>query len=126
MLTLQTKTKQKIGEKEYDIEFPKVGELLEIENLKLLLSGNTYGTLVQSRHNTAIEMLNLIDGVAYFTVLAKGFKEDYKIEDFTNIDILKQKEIIFAFIEFWKWYKGVENEANKIFHKEDLEDKKEA
>lgn len=110
---LQTKTKQKIGAKEYEMEFPNVGQVLEVENLKMLLSGNSYGQLIRSGHNTAVELLNLIDGVAYFSVLAPNFKEDFKIEDFTKIGALEQKQISIAFVKFWTWYKEIENSINQ-------------
>jgi hypothetical protein len=121
MLSIQTKTKVKIGNNEYEISYPNVGQTLEIENLKMILSGNSYGDLVKSSHKTAVELLNLIDGVAYFSVLAEGFKSDFKIEDFTKMEIEQQRQISKGFIPFWKFLVNIEKEINNLDSEENTD-----
>lgn len=127
MLSIQTKTKVKLGSKEYEVSYPNVGQILEIENLKLLLSGNSYTELAKSQHKTALNLLNLIDGVAYFTTLIPTFKEEYNVDEFTKMELKQQSEISKAFLYFWKWMQDIENELNNLNDDEtptgnDLED----
>lgn len=111
---LQNKTALKIGVKNYEFSYPNVGQTIEIENMKMILSSNTYGDLVKSNHKTAVELLNLIDGVAYFSTLNKDFREDFNVVEFTTMDIMNQKIIMIAFVKFWKWLQDIEIEINKL------------
>lgn len=120
---MQTKTQIEIGKKNYEFSYPNVGQTIEIENMKMLLSGNTYGDLVKSNHKTAIELLNLIDGVAYFSTLNKQFRDDFNVAEFTTMEILKQRQIMTAFVKFWKWLNEIEQEINKLSSDEPTEDK---
>lgn len=114
MLPIQTKTAIQIGVKTYEFSYPNVGQIIEIENVKILLSGNTYGDLVKSNHKTAIELLNLIDGVAYFTTLNEDFKKDFNIVEFTTMEVVNQRLIMIGFVKFWKWLNQIETEINKL------------
>lgn len=113
-MNIQTSTEIKIGDKNYVIEYPHVGEVIQIENLKLMLSGNMYGDLIKSNHSTAVELLNLVDGVAYFSVLAPNFKQDFGTDKFTEMDVRKQKQIVKAFTKsFWPWFLNINTELDK-------------
>jgi len=113
-MNIQTQTIVPIGGKDYTVNYPNVGQVIEIENLKLLLSGNMYGDLIKSNHATGVELLNLVDGVSYFSVLAPDFKKDFATDKFTEMDVFKQKQIIKAFKKtFWPWFSGVDAELNK-------------
>jgi hypothetical protein len=114
LLSIQTKTNVTIGDTTYSIEYPNVGQVLDIENLKILLSGDMYSSLVKSVHKTGLDLLNLIDGVAYFSVLADGFKKKYDIEKFTAMGGVEQAQIKQAFVkQFWPWFVKIEQELNK-------------
>lgn len=117
---LQTETQVKIGNKNYTFQYPNVGQTLDIESKKSLLSGGTYRELIKSGHKTAVELLNLIDGVAYFSTLSDEFVKDFDvINKFTTLEPLIQKQIATAFVIYWKWYLGVEEEINKLTEPEE-------
>lgn len=121
-MDIQTSIEIKIGDKNYTINYPTVGQTIDIENLKLALSGGLYGQLLNSNHATGVELLNLIDGVAYFSVLAPSFKTDFTADKFTEMDIFKQKKIVLAFVKkFWPWFRKINDELNKIEEKADVE-----
>lgn len=113
-MELSNKTKVKIGEKNYEFGYPNVGQILNIETSKMTLSGGIYGELVKSQHKTAVELLNLIDGVSYFSILNPEFGKDFDIVNFTEMEVLTQKRISAAFVLYWKWLLGVEAEINKL------------
>jgi hypothetical protein len=122
MLNFESKISLPIGDKTYNVNFPNVGQMLEIENNKIVLSGNMYGSLVRSNHKTGTELLNLVDGVAYFSVLCKNFSKDFEIEKFTEMNVLNQKKISFAFVTiFWPWYVKIQSEIDKQMESEDDE-----
>lgn len=113
-MNIQTTTIVTVGDKNYEMEYPKVKHVIEIENLKLMLSGNMYGDLMKSNHSTAVELLNLVDGVAYFSVLAPQFKIDFDTKNFTEMDVFKQKQITKAFTKvFWPWFLNINVELDK-------------
>ncbi len=123
-MNIETKTAIKIGDKDYPIEYPRVGQIIEIENLKLMLSGNMYGALVKSEHSTGVDLLNLIDGIAYFTVLNKDFAKDFEADDFSNMDVVRQKQIKKAFSKvFWPWFTKINIELNKDDDEDESETK---
>lgn len=114
MLKIETTKIIKIGKKDYQVTYPNVGQTIDIENSKILLSGNMYSAMSKSSHRTAIMLLNLIDGIAYFSVLAPDFKEDYNVVNFLNMDLIKQTEVTKAFVKsFWPWFDSINTELNK-------------
>lgn len=113
MLSFEDKTIITVLGKKYTVNYPNVGQILEIESLKLLYSNNTYGALVKSGHTTASDLLNLIDAMSYFSVLAPDLIKDMKIEDFSKVGAIQQKRIVRAFIEFWKWFRAMNDELDK-------------
>lgn len=121
MLSFQDQTFITVGDKSYTVNYPNVGEILQIESLKLLYSNNTYGALVKSGHTTANDLLNLVDAMSYFSVLAPEMIKDLKIEDFSKAGPKQQKMITKAFIEYWTWYRAMNEELNKEDTKEDHE-----
>lgn len=111
---MQTQTNVKIGEKTYLVSYPLVGQKLQIENVKLLLTDGNYGDLARSGHNTAISLLDLVDAVSYFTILIPEIRDNLKIDDFLNMDEFRAKELTKAYKKsFRPWLDEIDKELNR-------------
>ena len=98
-----------VNDKSYLLKYPTVGQVLMIENLKIVLSGGIYAELANNSTVSTINLLNLIDAVAYFTVLSEEMTNDFNLKQFDKIDIRSQVQLRTAFTEqFWPWYNDIE------------------
>lgn len=90
--------------KSYQVEIPTGGQLVQIENLKAIYSGNNYGGVAGSNTIGANYALDLVDMNAYLTVLCPDLIKDLKTEDLFKIDIFDLKELKEAYDnEFVDW-----------------------
>jgi hypothetical protein len=51
--------------------------------------------------------------MSYFSVLAPDMIKDMKIEDFSKVGAIQQKQIVKAFITFWTWFRAMNEELDK-------------
>lgn len=123
----QTKFAVKIDKEVYHIPYPNVGQQLEIEGLKELLSAGKYSELARTGSKTAIQLLDLIDAVSYFYTLVPELKAKLDLKNFTNIDPLFQKKLSKAFIQYnQKFIIPCDLEINKELSEEDEDEEKQA
>lgn len=88
----------------YTASFPTVGDFLNIERYKMTLSASQYSAMVASGLFSAGQALDIIDMIAYFTVLIPKLKEDLKVETFSELDLLDSKELVDLYKgEFKPW-----------------------
>jgi hypothetical protein len=90
--------KIEIGDKVHVIQFPTVGQLFQIESLKILYSNSTYGDLARSQTKQASYALDLIDALSTFMVLIPDFG---KLIGSKGVDSLTQEEAI-VFVKAYK------------------------
>src|ERR1700746_2780161 len=110
---MKTSVNVKIGETQYEVHYPNVGEKLQIENVKLLLTNNGYGDLARSGHITAINMLDLVDAVSYFTILIPEVKSSLKLEDFLSMEPLQAKNLSKAYKKYYRpFLEEIDRELN--------------
>lgn len=108
--------------KKYEIPYPTVGQQLEIENLRNLLSGGTYRELARIASKSANDLLNVIDGFSVLCVMLPELK--LKPENFNNLDILQSTEISNCWFKIFDFQNEVRSEINKIMSQTE-DDKKE-
>ena len=119
----------KIDGNDYIINFPNVGQMIEIEQLKLAYTNGRYIEFAMSNLVNHIFILDFVDAVSYLSVLIPELKKDLEIEEYTKMDSEKTKEIIRAYKEeFIPWFKPIledlydfNKKAEKV-QKDDLED----
>jgi len=120
-LGIERSTKLKIKKNSYEVNFPTVGELIQIESLKITLSNGKYGDMLQSNMVSMLRALDYIDMIAYFSTLCPNILKDAKV-DLTKIDAIDAIELLSVykdqFIPFWKKY---ENLAQGNFEEEEVE-----
>lgn len=97
----------KIEENEYTVEFPKVGDLIDIEIRKSLLSKNQYFGILSTGTVTANFALDMIDAASVFSVMIPELKEDLKVKNLMELSPIDAKKIIKVYKkDFLPWYDG--------------------
>jgi len=108
VLEIERSKKITIGEKTYVIEFPNVGELMEIEAKKVMLGGGVYKELVMTGTLSSSFNLDLIDALSHYNVLIPDLIKDLGIDNFLLMDIITSKTIVRSYKkDFYPWYKGL-------------------
>ena len=59
-----------IGKKSFVVEFPNVGQILDIESMKQALTNNRYGIMAKSDIKSMYYALDVVDAVSFLTVVA--------------------------------------------------------
>lgn len=95
----------------YSIEFPNVGQYLDIENMKMMLTNNTYSALLQSRLRTAYFAIDLVDAISVMYVLIPGLRKDLNVKNYNELDTFMAKKIVKVYQEQIKpWYDELMND----------------
>lgn len=121
----QNSTIVKIGKEAYEVRYPNVGQQLEIENLKNVLTKGKYREIADTNSRVGQQLLDLVDAVCYFGVLNKEMRERYglTVAGFEAIGPKEQRALGRAFIKFNnEFLVKVETEINKMLtlEEEDL------
>lgn len=108
-VTLNRKLTFQVKNNSYTVEFPTVGQFIDIESLKVSVSKGEYGNLIRSGTSAGFDALELIDVACYFKVLCPKLAEDLgrPYEDLDAIDFLELRQVYREKIKPWLngWYK---------------------
>ncbi len=89
----------RINDNSYDIKYPRTGEMLNIESLKVQLSSNTYNELING-NTTASQIARItIDMIAFLSIMCKKLREDMKVETFSELNALDNKKLYQMYIK---------------------------
>ena len=90
---------------QYEITFPNVGQYLDIENMKMALTNNTYSTMLQSRLRSSFFALDLVDSISIMYILVPSLRKDLNVKEYTELDPFMAKKLISVYQKQIKpWY----------------------
>ena len=93
---------------EYDVQFPNVGQLQDIESFKIAFTGGRYVDMALGGLRTQMYALDLADAIAYLSVLVPELKHDLKVKNWRELYPFVAKQVINDFKNnFLKWYKPI-------------------
>lgn len=103
-----------IGGVNHQVKYPTVGQLIEIENKKMLLTGGRYSDYVISGGTKSQEFASdAVDMLAHFSVLIPALAEALNVKSYLDVDALAAKQLVDVYKkEFRPWY----NELMKAIH----------
>ena len=108
-----------IGEKTYTVGYPTVEQLIEIEDVKLLMTNGKYIDYTFSALKNHVLLLDIADAVGYLSVLIPDLKSDLGLEDWKKASAPVIKPVIKAYKEkFIPWYKPISEDLYN-FDKDD-------
>lgn len=110
----------KFNGNDYIVKFPNVGQFIDIENTKMVLSNGKYVEMALSVLKIHIFQLDMIDAIAYFSVLCPEMRENLGIKNWRDLDTDKAKELTSVYKEqFIPWFKPILDELLKIDEKDE-------
>lgn len=96
-----TSVKFKVLGNEYNVSFPNIEQLIQIELKKNELSEGKYLSLIKTNTVGTVAVLDFIDMIAHVTVLIPSLISDLKIseKDLTKMSIIDGKVLLRAYRE---------------------------
>jgi uncharacterized surface anchored protein len=117
---MEKSIKLKITGKDYMINYPSIGQILDIESLKSALTNGTYGDLVKMNTRTANEALDIADTIATFSILIPEIKDQLNIKTYTEMDPFVAKKLVTAYKkQFFPWFNEINEELRKFGNDEE-------
>lgn len=98
------------NEKKFQIKFPNVGQMIDIESLKNALTGGKYGSFAASGIKSMYFILDIVDTIAFLSVMCPRLKNFITEEDGEKLDYTQMKpETVKTLINVYKnqilpWY----------------------
>jgi hypothetical protein len=94
------------GGKEYEISFPNIGQMMDIEQSKLTLTNSRYIDFALSPLNNHVFILDFTDAISYLSNLIPTLKKDLGVEKWGEVQPEMSKAIIRIYkIQFLPWFK---------------------
>lgn len=93
-----------VGEQQFTVNFPNIGQIIEIESLKQGLTSNRYGNMAASGIGTMFVALDLVDTIAFMQVMLPNMKATQGIANYAVADITQLRALVDAYkkdIEPW-------------------------
>lgn len=106
--------------KEYQLEFPTVGQYLQIEEEKVNLSKGKWGDFIKSGTLSSMRAIQMIECMALLKTLCPDFVKNLNVESFNEIDLKDFAELVKVYIkEINPWYSSWFKEFNDIIEETD-------
>lgn len=100
------------NDKKFQVKFPNVGQLIDIESLKNALTGGKYGSFAASGVKSMYFVLDIVDTIAFLTVMCPKLK-NFITEEEDGIDYTQMKpETVKTLVTVYKeqilpWYSKI-------------------
>lgn len=114
-----TTIKVTIQNHEFDINYPKSGEMIDIANLKSKLSDGQYAQLLFQNSNEGDMSVKLIDCFCFFSIMIPKLKESLEVKSLYDLEILQATELIHTFdniVSPWlySWTVAINNRLQEL------------
>lgn len=103
----------------YTVKVPTAGDMIDVERIKMILSGGYYNEMMRTGTVSAQESLLVIDIQSHFQVLCPKLLEDLKCEDIKRLSIEDYRELreayVKGFVPWWNnWLKLFKGEEKSV------------
>lgn len=104
-----------IGEKSFIVNFPNVGQMIDIESMKQSLTGNRYGSMASSGIASMYLALDIVDTIAFLTICVPDIAKYYNITDYSGLSSDKINTYVTVYKEqILPWYNKILMELRGI------------
>ena len=94
-----------IGKKSCVVEFPNVGQILDIESMKQALTNNRYGIMAKSDIKSMYYALDVVDAVSFLTVVAPEVGKYFNVGNYLSLSPEKVQEFVDVYQkDIYPWY----------------------
>ena len=94
---METTKKFKIGEREFVAKFPNVGQMLDMESLKMALTNGRYGAMAASGVHSMYRALDAVDAIAFLQICVPDVAKWFNIESYIALSQDKLKPYVDAY-----------------------------
>lgn len=94
---IERQKKFSIGDKTFIVNFPNVGQLIDLESLKQALTNNRYGVMAASGVASMYYVLDIVDAVAFFQVCVPAVAKYYNVKNYTSLSPENVKNFVDAY-----------------------------
>lgn len=104
-----------IGDKPYEVSYPNIGQLIDIESKKAALANNLYGPISSMNNTFSNKALDIIDMLAFFITLIPDLKDNLQgIKSVLELSPQEAKPLMKAYkTQFLPWFEEWEKELQK-------------
>ena len=112
---IERSKKVTIGEKSFVVNFPNVGQMIDIESMKQSLTGNRYGSMASSGIASMYMALDVVDTISFLTICVPDIAKYYNIQDYTTLPADKMNQYVKLYKdEILPWYNKILMELRGI------------
>ena len=105
MVSLERKKTFSFSGEKITVDFPNVGQMIDMESLKQSLTGNKYGAMSASGVKSMFYALDMVDALAFFEVMYPKIKKILGVKSFTEMNPEDMKPVVKAYKEhIAPWY----------------------
>lgn len=98
------------GEK-FTVQFPNVGQLIDIESLKQAMTNNRYGAMAASGITSMYHALDAVDAIVFFQVVCPSILLFLRVKDFSSLPQETSKELVEVYKQqILPWYSDIMKE----------------
>jgi hypothetical protein len=95
----------------YNVNFPNVGQMMDIENMKMSLTNGSYADMVRSGLKSSYYNTEIVDTIAHLWVLIPELRADLQVRNFSELDPFVAKKLLKVYREqFTPWYEKLMKE----------------
>ena len=99
-MSLEKTVKVKIQSKEYEVGFPTIGQILDIETRKHTLSNGQY-------RNFDLRTRELLDATSCFSILIPALEKDLVVDSIFDLNLQSGRELVESYKKDFKpWFEG--------------------
>ena len=119
---IERSRKVTVGKKSFVVEFPNVGQILDIESMKQALTNNRYGIMAKSDIKSMYYALDVVDAVSFLTVVAPEVGRHFNVGNYLALSPEKVQEFVDVYQkEIYPWYAQTLEELKNPLKNEESE-----
>lgn len=105
---MQKTVKVTIQGKDYNVAFPNIGQLLEIESMKMSITNSKYVDLAMSDIASNSFAANLADAISTFFVLVPDLRKNLDVKSYSEVELEVGVGIVESYFkQYYPFYKEV-------------------
>lgn len=94
-----------IEQNTYSVKFPTIGQMMDIENMKMALTNGSYADMLRSGLKSSFYNTEMVDTISHFWVLIPELRTDLAVKTYTELDPFLGKKMLKVYRQqFLPWY----------------------